>query len=429
MQNLSNWCVSNIGAEPIAFSYNSALTNSNKPLWGKEFTIALSSGSQTQTVTSTTSITPIQYLVSSICSTTLSISASNLPSGVSAFLDDVNVAYISGTPAGTATGTFNYSLIISGSTTSQTVTGTITVSSSASSTTTSTSTSTTSSSAKFNFPMEMDFDSNGNMFVVDRLNGKIRKITPSGIVSTFASDLGNPIALSIDSNDNVFVGRNISLSDSSNEILKITPGGTVSTFVGGSYGNIDANGTNAQFKYVHSIDFDSNENLIVTDGNNHSIRKITPQGDVTTISTSAAGTNYQGPQGLKFDSSKNEIYIADNGNHRIVKLDYNGAVSSSSVVRTGSSCNDGSPVALAIDSNNKIYFGSGCGVNKIYSLNADGTTSFFSSFSGKGQFYLKFDSSDNLYLADTGDHKIYKITPQGTISTFAGSTVGDQDSN
>ena len=48
---------------------------------------------------------------------------------------------------------------------------------------------------------------------------------------------------------------------------------------------------------------------------------------------------------------------------------------------------------------------------------------------GRKQFYLKFDSSDNLYLADTGDHKIYKITPQGTISTFAGSTVGDQDSN
>tara|TARA_S200000501_G_C20674436_1_gene677809 strand:+ start:223 stop:513 length:291 start_codon:yes stop_codon:yes gene_type:complete len=67
--------------------------------------------------------------------------------------------------------------------------------------------------------------------------------------------------------------------------------------------------------------------------------------------------------------------------------------------------------------------------NKIYSLNADGTTSFFSTFNGGGQIYLKFDSSDNLYVADPGQDKIYKITPQGLISTFAGSTRGNQDSN
>ena len=125
-QDLSGWCVSNL-SEPDDFSIGSALTSANSPLWGKEFTIALTSGSQSQTVTATTAITPIQYTVSSICTTTLSISASNLPSGVSAALSN-NIATISGSPAGTATGTFNYSLTVSGSTTGQTVTGTITVS-------------------------------------------------------------------------------------------------------------------------------------------------------------------------------------------------------------------------------------------------------------------------------------------------------------
>ena len=114
-------------SEPTDFSIGSALTSANSPLWGKEFTIALTSGSQSQTVTATTAITPIQYTVSSICTTTLSVSASNLPSGVSAALSN-NIATISGSPAGTATGTFNYSLTVSGSTTGQTVTGTITVS-------------------------------------------------------------------------------------------------------------------------------------------------------------------------------------------------------------------------------------------------------------------------------------------------------------
>ena len=69
---LSGWCVSNL-SEPDDFSIGSALTSANSPLWGKEFTIALTSGSQSQTVTATTAITPIQYTVSSICTTTLSI--------------------------------------------------------------------------------------------------------------------------------------------------------------------------------------------------------------------------------------------------------------------------------------------------------------------------------------------------------------------
>jgi surface protein len=126
-QDLTGWCVKNFTSTPIYFASASALTSANYPLWGKEFTVALTGGSQTQTVTATTAITPIQYTFSAICTTTISISASNLPSGVSAALSN-NVATISGTPAGTATGTFNYSLTVSGSTTSQSVTGTITVS-------------------------------------------------------------------------------------------------------------------------------------------------------------------------------------------------------------------------------------------------------------------------------------------------------------
>ena len=125
-KDISGWCVSNISSEPLNFSNNSILSEANKPKWGKEFTIALSSGSQTQTVTATTAITPIQYSVSSICSGTISIGASNLPTGVAAALNN-NVATISGTPVATATGTFNYSLTVSGSTSGQTVTGTIIV--------------------------------------------------------------------------------------------------------------------------------------------------------------------------------------------------------------------------------------------------------------------------------------------------------------
>ena len=123
-QNLSDWCVSGISAEPELFSSGSSLTTSNKPIWGKEFTVALTTGSNLQTVTGTAAITDIVYTSTPICTGSISASASGLPSGVSiAFAN--NVATISG--SANTTGTFAYALTFTGASTSQTVTGTITI--------------------------------------------------------------------------------------------------------------------------------------------------------------------------------------------------------------------------------------------------------------------------------------------------------------
>ena len=128
-QDLSGWCVSNI-ANPSSqynqFSDGSALTNSNKPLWGKQFTVALTSGAPSQTVTASNAITPIVYTATPICSGLTSINASNLPAGVSASLSN-DVVTISGTPSAQSTGLFNYSITLTGSSSSTTVVGTITV--------------------------------------------------------------------------------------------------------------------------------------------------------------------------------------------------------------------------------------------------------------------------------------------------------------
>ena len=123
-QDLTGWCVSGITSEPDSFSDSSALTEANKPLWGKEFTIALTTGSNSQTVTGTTAITDIKYTATPICAGSISASVSGLPSGVTLAFGN-NVATISGTPA--ATGTFVYTVTISGASTTQTVSGTITV--------------------------------------------------------------------------------------------------------------------------------------------------------------------------------------------------------------------------------------------------------------------------------------------------------------
>ena len=99
---------------------------SNYPKWGKEFTISLTNGSQSQTVTATNAIIPIQYKATPICNGATSINASNLPTGVTATLNN-NVIDISGTPTAQSSGTYNYSLTVSGTTKSSIVTGTINV--------------------------------------------------------------------------------------------------------------------------------------------------------------------------------------------------------------------------------------------------------------------------------------------------------------
>ena len=77
-QDLTGWCVSNFSSEPAEFKTSSALSNSNKPLWGKKFTVALTSGPQSQTVTASNAITPIEYTVSPICEGVNSINSINL---------------------------------------------------------------------------------------------------------------------------------------------------------------------------------------------------------------------------------------------------------------------------------------------------------------------------------------------------------------
>ena len=84
--------------------------------------------------------------------------------------------------------------------------------------------------------------------------------------------------ITIDSNDNLYV------SDSgNNKIKKIAPDGTVSSIAGSTNGLQDGNGSSAKFSTLYHIDIDSNGNLYVNDYNNGKIRKITPSGDVTTL--------------------------------------------------------------------------------------------------------------------------------------------------
>ena len=179
-QDISGWCVSQFSTEQAGFSLFSALTNANKPLWGKEFKVALTTGSDSQTATVASAIADIKHTATPICSGSISASASGLPSGASmAFAN--NVATISG--SANATGIFNYTLTFTGASTSQAVTGTITVNAAVTADTTPP-VITLAGSSTINLTVGDSFTDPGAT-ATDDVDGDITlSITASGIVDT-----------------------------------------------------------------------------------------------------------------------------------------------------------------------------------------------------------------------------------------------------
>lgn len=164
--------------------------------------------------------------------------------------------------------------------------------------------------AHFSSPGRVAVDGHGNVFVADRGNDTIRMITPAGVVTTVAGQAGvpgstdatgtnalfnQPRSLAVNTNGNVLV------ADTSNHtIRKITPAGVVTTLAGQARvpGSTDATGTNAQFSFPTGVAVDAAGNTYVADQANDLIRMITPAGVVTTLAGqasrpgSADGTNH-----------------------------------------------------------------------------------------------------------------------------------------
>ena len=192
------------------------------------------------------------------------------------------------------------------------------------------------SAARFNEPFGITTDAAGNLFVADYGNNRIRRITPKGKVDTlaggeqgFADGVGSAARFSGPYNIATDAMRNLYVSDYWNSrIRKISPAGEVSTIAGSERGFVDDVGTAAQFNSPLGIAIDVAGNIYVVDGVNHSIRKITPTGDVSTLAgngksgyADGVGTaaQFKGPTGIAIDAAGN-LYVTDGGNHRIRKI-------------------------------------------------------------------------------------------------------------
>lgn len=188
--------------------------------------------------------------------------------------------------------------------------------------------------AQFNDPTNLAFDAVGNAFVADRSNHRIRKITPTGVVSTFAgsgtaasvegtgtgASFSYPQGIALDAAGNVYVTE-----ENGHRLRKITPAGVTSTLAGsGTAGFADGTGPAAQFYNSYGIGVDAAGNVYVGDYSNSLLRKITPGGVVTTLAGTGVAAFADGALpgmlnqaiGVVPDGS-GSLYVAGYNDHRI----------------------------------------------------------------------------------------------------------------
>ena len=261
----------------------------------------------------------------------------------------------------------------------------------------------TGTNAQFKFPRAVAVDASGNVYVGDDgpYNRKIRKITPSGVVTTlagstigYADGIGAAAkfsdieALAVDASGNIFAADNC-------VIRKITPSGVVTTIAGGvTSGYADGIGTAAKFQSPFGIAVDGLGNIYVADSYNNKIRRISPTGVVTTLAGSTQGyadgigtaAQFYFPYGIAVDASSN-LYVTDTYNDKIRKITPAGLVTTLAGSTQGSA--DGT-----------------------------GTNAQFNRSWG-----IAVDSSGNVYVGDYGNYKIRKITSSGLVTTIAGGAV------
>ena len=319
----------------------------------------------------------------------------------------------------------------------------------------------TTAPAAFSLPRGVAIDSAGNVYVADQGNSTISKITPAGIVSTLAGLAGSagsadgtgtaarfnqPSGVAVDAAGNIYVA-----DISNNTIRKITPAGVVSTLAGlaGSPGSADGTGSAARFFGPFGVAVDAAANVYVGDADNSTIRKITPAGVVSTLaglagivgSADGAGSaaRFNFPSGVAVDAAGN-VYVADLNNNSIRSITPAGVVGTLAGSASGSGSTDGTgnaarfrdPFGVTVDAAGNVYVADASNntIRKVTSAGVvttlAGSAGFSGSTDGTGSAArfnfpsgVAVDAAGNVYVGDTINKSIRKITPAGVVTTFA----------
>jgi sugar lactone lactonase YvrE len=288
--------------------------------------------------------------------------------------------------------------------------------------------------AELNLPVDITVDQSGNLYVTEQGNNDIRKVAPGGSVSTFAgngtsgyvdgagatvAEFNVPEGIVIDDVGNVYV------ADSQNNVIrKITPAGLVSTYAGnGTKGYVDGPAASAEFNQPNGLAIDKSRNIYVTDFFNNVIRKISSDGTVSTfagngspgLTNGPSGTaEFHLPSGITIDGSNN-LFVAESVNSDIREITPSGDVSTFATGLNG-------PVRITVDGSDNLYVTTSA--NIIQKVTSTGTVSTYAGNGTPGYndgslLQSEFNSPIGLIsnfqgvviVADYGNDRIRVVTP------------------
>lgn len=266
--------------------------------------------------------------------------------------------------------------------------------------------------ARFSAPHHLARDAAGNLYIADRDNHTLRKISPGGVVTTLAGLAGaagtvdgtgaaarfnQPVGVAVKAD-----GSLIYVSEEAGHVVRqVTAAGVVTTLAGsaGAQGFADGTGAAARFTTPAGLALDAAGNLYVADFGNHTIRRVTPAGVVTTFAgtagllgaTDGAGASalFRGPYGVAVDAG-GAVYVADSLNHTIRKITPAGVATTLA--------------GLALDLGDD-----------------DAATGAEARF--RFPYGVAVDASGRVYVAEFLNHTIRRIEPSGAVFTVAGTAA------
>jgi uncharacterized protein (TIGR03437 family) len=291
--------------------------------------------------------------------------------------------------------------------------------------------------AQLNGPVGLAIDSKRNLYIADTFNGRIRKVTPEGIITTVGGSTGVAgRGVAVDSADNLYVLSGV--------VRKVSTDGTVTTIVGdglrNGYAGDGGPATSAELNNPQGgIACDAAGNLYIADTLNNRIRKVDRQGIITTYAgSSTAGSAGDGgpaanaqlvyPFGVAVDGSGN-LFITEGfpPNYHVRKVSSGGTISTvSSLSFQG--------LGIAADRGGNVYFATGLLIKKLspaggesttfagnggQSSSGDGGSATAASLAGPAD--VAVDAEGNLYIAEATGHRVRKVSPSGTITNLAGT--------
>lgn len=303
--------------------------------------------------------------------------------------------------------------------------------------------------ARFNQPLGIARDGVGNLYVADSASHTIRKISPTGVVTTLAGTAGASGSndgtgaaarfsalkgLAVDSGGNVYAVDN-------SAIRKISPLGVVTTLAGvaGEPGDADGTGSAARFRRPWGIAVDAAGNAYVADTENLVVRRITPAGVVSThagtrgmrgrADGSAASATFLGPMGIAIDTGGN-LYLTDwfgppapnipEGSTFIRRIGADGSVSTVAGTMNGEAGPGAfmDTFAITADGSGNVWVAALRSVKRVSAtgtITTVATGADFQSLNG-----IASDGVGTLYVTDVSSHTVSRVTQGGEITLVAG---------